>query len=366
MAGIAAVAALTGALAGCSTSGPSAPVKGTPHIGRCFDKPMPDPVAPSYPQYPTATNPAKHLAQYKKYEAARKAFEAYSANSTINLKAGANNTIQGDPMDMPANNQNTVNSATVQVETSDGTGTGTIVEGKDKKDVVVTAAHVLEDAQGPIDITDINGNETHVTSGCYVYQTSDKLLPLGAGGGQEIATGGDIAVLNMAASVGGAALQFASTVPARGSWEFLTNDQSIFIDGSFTNGDPTSPANFAGILLDAPANPLGYEILTGIQPWQGQIGGFTTESLTPGGSGGVVTDANANVIGMTVSSDQSQSDEENNTADYDGADVLSDLYNVDVASSLNNNPNFVPNPATMEPASMITYVLRYGDYAPAS
>lgn len=161
-------------------------------------------------------------------------------------------------------------------------------------------------------------------------------------------------------------MQIASTVPTRGSWEFLTNDQSQFIDGSLNYGDPSSPSDFAGILLNSPANTLGYQILTGIQPWQGQAGGFTTEMLTPGGSGGVVTNANAEVIGMTVSSTQSQDDEENNVADTDDAGTLSDLYNVNVASSVNNNPNFVPNPATMEPASMIVYTLRYGDYTPAS
>lgn len=130
-----------------------------------------------------------------------KVFNAYSANSAINLKPGANNTIQGDPMTMPGNNQNTVNEAVVQIATSSGFGTGFIVEGRDKEEVIVTAAHVVENTQGPINITDLNGDVTHVTSGCYVLQTGSSLLSPAAEANSsdtEVATGGDIAVLNMA------------------------------------------------------------------------------------------------------------------------------------------------------------------------
>jgi hypothetical protein len=299
--------------------------------------------------------------QLQRWNVKKKQSMQVTSPAKLVLKALDKNTLVGDPFGPPDYTQNAVSAATVKVINGQSYGSGFEARGRNGNKVIVTAAHVIEDATGPIHVVDDQGKSTEVTSGCYVYQYHGKRMPLKPNASDTEPTGiDDIAILNTKQQLDGKPLSVSSKPPARGKWVSFTNNQQTLIDGSVSDGDPTSPTEFSGMVLTNPANYMGFMALTGIQPWLGKDL-TSTYSLMPGGSGGEVT-VGKTVVGITVTSAQEHADLANGIIDYITPDALSQDYNVSMDPRVAHIQGMLPNDAGLVAGSQINFALAGGDY----
>jgi hypothetical protein len=86
-------------------------------------------------------------------------------------------------------------------------------------EVAITAAHLIESADGPITVTDSNDRKTTVTGGCYVYQYRGKRVPIAqAATGNEQYGAVDYAILDLRSHIGSGTLQLSNVAPERDQW----------------------------------------------------------------------------------------------------------------------------------------------------
>jgi hypothetical protein len=370
---IAASAAMLGVglgLAGCSTSGNnSGPVRHSavvqnrgPAINPCLTRPAPQAKGPAEPGNPPNDVASPNWqAQDNKWEAQERAWGQVDSPSPMTLKMGSTDTIAGDPISLPDSQQNIVNAATVKVEDSQGSGTGFIVRGKNGQKVIVTAAHVIAGAQGPIKIVNYEGGTADIAGGCYIYQDGTKAIPLRPSSNDtEPINMDDMAILTTSTPIQGPALAVSSIAPPRGTWINFTNDQETLIGQEPIDGQATNPTSYEGLVLTNPANSLGFVALTGVQSFLGKSL-ITSYSLMPGASGGEAT-VGTTVVGMSITSEENNSDMQNGVVDYIDASTLSGEYNVNLSPAVARNPGILPNDANLVPGSSINYALAHGNY----
>ncbi len=98
----------------------------------------------------------------------------------------------------------------------------------------------------------------------------------------------DIAVLRMNQQLGRTTLKFADTAPRRGDFVYTINFQA--------EDEPGSPAKYLGVVALTPKKRT-LTVLTGIEPWIPAEDADESKAL-PGASGGVMVNANGDIIGM--------------------------------------------------------------------
>jgi hypothetical protein len=345
-------------------------VPNTPPLQPCFDKPVPQakpPKAPGNP--PSDISSPDFIAQENRWQAEENKYEAANFPPEMHLKPdqGLPDYIQGDPIFPSDSLEQRVESANVQISTNSGKGSGVVVDGPHHQRLIVTAAHVVMGAKGPITITDNSESKTTVASGCYVYQEGGKEQSVKqeeSSDTQELGTI-DYAILVPKRHIGGTALKLASSLPHRGDWAEFVNSQMVGAGADAGAGDPGTPSAYYGLVVEEADSPTGLVALTGIDAGTNKPGNWENYTLTPGGSGGMVVEGST-VEAISDNSEVKQLDLENGTVDSDSWGDVNAEFNVSPGPVIRENRAMSPSVTGLTPAKYILYGLQNGHYGPSS
>jgi hypothetical protein len=339
---------------------------GTPSIEPCFDKPVPTETTPTLPNPPTNINLPNYNAQETKWEAQEYRWSRANDPSTIDLNPmpGIKGYIDGDPISPGSNNnESTLVNADVEVSTNLGEGSGAVIKGPDGQDLIITAYHVVAGETGPITITDSNEDTTTVESGCYEYQYDGKPASVKGMLATDTQSEGtvDYAILVPKHHIGSATLKLATTIPTRDTWLQFINVQSLIAGGEANIGDPATPSEYDGLVIDDADGSEGLVALTGIEPGSDGKGEWDEDTLTPGGSGGMVVKGTT-IEAISTNSEVNQDDFDNGTVDGLSWSDADSEYNLKTAKAIQENTGYLPNDAGLVPAAYILYGVEHGRY----
>lgn len=285
------------AVSGCAEAQPQ-PDKPALQMERCFDAPLPVPSPPKAPDLPSVNDPDFT----RKFEAYEKAYAQYNAIMDpphITMHTGHHNFLLEEKF-MPRHVENGLKEGNVMVldEVKETKGSGFLTNVPNGAGVVaVTSAHVVVGNDiNRIRVVNHTGQEVGVADACYVFEKDgdfidfDKIPEDGADADV------DLAILSLQGPLDGTALKLADDFPQRGEWVKLVNNQGGY--------EPTSPAIFSGFVVSRDPNLMGNAIITGVQPWRRDIDGMSAYTLKGGGSGGLATNMEGEVVGVTYTASE--------------------------------------------------------------
>lgn len=313
-----------------------------PVIPRCYSHPQPKLFDLREPKIPSL-KPNESVEQLdKEWKAYNK--EADRADGILpTMKLPVNDGFtEGDPIYLPGL-EDKVDRSIVQLETSKWSGSGFLTEDDKGQEVVVTAAHVVDNARmRSIKITGENHVSTHPIGGCYIYEEGGKFKPLNDNSERPVDI--DLAILKLAKPIGRNTLKLSRADAKRGDWVEFSNYQTFH--------EPGDPANYTGVIISGAHDLLGLTALTGTEKVDKPVteGELQEIETFPGASGGAVTNLNGEVVGVSVAA--------NKDGVYADQDML-DVYGVKMpGAKFGIMFGFVPKTADLVPSSVLKKGLR--------
>ena len=319
----------------------------TPVIPRCFSKPLPQ----LYKELPEPKFPTFHPGDswngFKKKEKRYERQQDAVLNHNIGLLPPFELPVydgftQGDPIYLPGL-EDQLNHGIVRVKAADEWhGSGFLTHDAAGREVVITAAHVVDNARmKTLSIEGENRVSTHPIGGCYIYEDNGHFKSVD---GDENPVEYDVAVFRLAKPIGGRTLKLSLKPPKRGQWLEFANYQAFH--------EPGDPANYTGVVVSRASDQPGLDVLTGARKLEVPVtnGEAWDNEITGGASGGPVTDLHGEVVGISVAGDKDDI--------YTDGEMLKALYNVTMPGAKFGLKNgFVPTTADLVPASIIQKVL---------
>ena len=280
--------------------------------------------------------------QYTKaYEMLEEAQEKSSTPGLLVFEMG-----DGAPKAMPRTLANSeINNNIVRLQVGDTYGSGFIIKDASNEPLVITAAHVAGmEKLNNIVVSDTQGNSSRAKSGCFVYETDKTFATPGNPdmGSQDV----DIAILRVGESLGASGLQFAKKGVKRGEWVRFTN---------FGNTNSTQVVrDFQGVIVRGPDFSGRISAITDLcsrkTPKEAEVN-LATCGFLGGGSGGVVTNGEGEVVGISTAG-------MNYSNYYSDAKDLKDSFNLSFPGAhYGFETGFTPDDTTVIPFERIVQVL---------